>query len=483
VNAASEDTVVIEGPVADAVRSPSDVLRVIVAAVSMLILLVVQWLFGDTLTSFVEELLNGLAAVPEWMLDIVVVGTRVLAVVLLATGLVITVRHGRFRFLLSVLLAAVGAMALALLLDKFGPDSGGQVVDVTDALGSFGGGGFPTAPGVAAAAAIVTAAAPWASRRWRRASWTLVIGLAIARFIVAPVSFDTVRAIAAGWLVGSFVVVVFGGPSRRPTGAAIAAGLARVGVPLTRLEQASVDARGSTPYFARTSDGRDLFVKALGEDQRSADLLFRLYRYATRRQLGDERPFSTLRRAVEHEALVALAARDVGIRTPRFVAMAMCPPNSFVLAYEAIAGRSLDRLEPSELTDAVLGGIWNEVATLRTHRIAHRDLRLANVFLADDGAAWLIDFGFSELAASDLLLANDIAELTASLASVIGAARAVQYAMTSVGRRGVEPAVARLQPWALSGATRSAVKAQPRLLDDVRAAILRAIGEADVGAA
>ena len=41
--------------------------------------------------------------------------------------------------------------------------------------------------------------------------------------------------------------------------------------------------------------------------------------------------------------------------------------------------------------------------------IAHRDLRLANVFLAADGVVWMIDFGFSELAASDLLMATDLA--------------------------------------------------------------------------
>jgi undecaprenyl-diphosphatase len=91
--------------------------------------------------------------------------------------------------------------------------------------------------------------------------------------------------------------------------------LAAVGMPLAELKQASVDARGSTPYFGKSAEGQPLFVKALGDDQRSADLLFRMYRMIDRRDLGDERPFSSLRRAVEHEAMVALAARDLGIRT------------------------------------------------------------------------------------------------------------------------------------------------------------------------
>src|SRR5215831_9558634 len=125
-------------------------------------------------------------------------------------------------------------------------------------------------------------------------------------------------------------------------------GLAQVGRPMRTLERAGVDARGSTPYFGVGSDGTKLFVKALGEDERSADLLFRLYRSVQPRQFGDERPFSSLRRAVEHEALVALAARDLGVRTPRLCAFASAEPNGYVLAYETIDGKSLDRLDPAD---------------------------------------------------------------------------------------------------------------------------------------
>ena len=159
------------------------------------------------------------------------------------------------------------------------------------------------------------------------------------------------------------------------------------------------------PAFATRRSMKWLVLFALGAGLPL--LLFRVYRWANRRDLGDERPFSSLRRGVEHEALVALAARDLGVRTPRLVAFATAEPNAFVLAYEAIEGRSLDRLEPDEVTDAVLVAIWEQVGRLREHRIAHRDLRLANVFLASDGAVWLIDFGFSELAASSLLLTTD----------------------------------------------------------------------------
>ena len=210
------------------------------------------------------------------------------------------------------------------------------------------------------------------------------------------------------------------------------AGLADVGVPMQTLEPASVDARGSTPYFGVTDDGQKLFVKVLGNDERSADMLFRLYRRLQPRDFGDERPFSSLRRSVEHEALVALAASQLGVRTPELCAFAAAEPNGYVLAYAAIEGRSLDRLEPEEFDDDVLGAIWTLVSELQRHRVAHRDLRLANIFRDDGGQVWLIDFGFSEMAASDLLLATDVAELIASSSLEVGAERAVDHALAAV---------------------------------------------------
>jgi undecaprenyl-diphosphatase len=105
---------------------------------------------------------------------------------------------------------------------------------------------------------------------------------------------------------------------------------------------------------------------------------------------------------------------------------------------------------------------------LRTHRVAHRDLRLANIFLSDDGDVWIIDFGFSELAASDLLLATDLAELLASSSAQVGVERAVDHGVRAVGAAELPTAVDRLHARYLSGATRTSLKENPGLLDDLR---------------
>jgi glycosyltransferase 2 family protein len=381
--------------------------------------------------------------------------------------------------LVTVGLAGLLAAGLfALLGDVVRLDDGGDPVDVGADVGPVAAEGFPTAAGVAVVAAVLTAAAPWLSRRWRRAGWILLVGLMLTRFLATPVSFDSLEAALLGWLAGAGVLVCLGGPSRRPTRDAVVAGLSGVGLAVPRLSPASVDARGSTPYFGVTSDGSDVFVKALGEDERSADVLFRLYRRLTPRDFGDEKPFTTLRRTVEHEAFVALAARDLGVRTPRLRAFATAHPNGYVLAYEAIAGRSLDRLDDGDINDGVLAACWDLVGQLRQHRIAHRDLRLANIFLDDDGEVWLIDFGFSEMAASDLLLANDVAELIASSSLPAGPERAVANAVAKVDPATLTRALARLHSWALSGATRTALKSRRGLLTELRRLVGHALATA-----
>ena len=65
-------------PVQRIERSPADVLRLVVAVGAALALLLVEWLFGDTLVAFASDLLRGLDAVPQWIIDVVVIGTRIL---------------------------------------------------------------------------------------------------------------------------------------------------------------------------------------------------------------------------------------------------------------------------------------------------------------------------------------------------------------------------------------------------------------------
>jgi undecaprenyl-diphosphatase len=220
------------------------------------------------------------------------------------------------------------------------------------------------------------------------------------------------------------------------------------------------------------ADGTGLFVKVLGSQERAADLLFRFYRFLRFKNVGDDRPFSSLRRTIEHEALIALLARDVGIRTPRLRGIVDVGSDSMLLTYEMIDGSSLDGIAGEELTDELMAAIWQQIADLRTHRIAHRDLRRANVFIGDDAVPWIIDFGFSEVAVPDTILDADVAQMLASLAVAVGADRAVDAAVGVLGPEAVGASLPRLQSKALSGATQESLKQHPGLLKELQSTVV-----------
>ena len=451
-------------------RSPVDVLRLVVAGTSLLALVLVEALFGGSVVGFSSDLLRGFDAFGEGFVTAIVAVVRVLTVGLLVAGFAYAVLRGRWRVLLTGGLGGAAGLALFLLVDASFDSQRAVAVELSDWLGPVTDATFPTGRGMAAAVGIVAAVGPWLPRRLRRVGWALVIALTTVRFLAVPVSGRSFAALLSGWTGGTLALVVLGSPTMRPTREAVMRGLQAVGVQLAALEPAKVDARGSTPYFGTTTPGTPLFVKALGRDERDADLLFRLYRSVVPRNLGDERPFSSLRRAVEHEAFCSLAVTAMEVRTPRFVALGHAEPNAFVLAYEAVAGTSLDGLPAEEVTDELLDQIWGQLEILRAHRVAHRDLRLANVFVDHTGTVWLIDFGFSELSAADVLLATDVAEAICSLATKVGAERAVAGAVRSLGVD-VATAVPRLRLGYLSGATRTALKQQPGLLTEIRALV------------
>lgn len=450
--------------------APSDVLHAATAVAVTAAALLIGHFFDQTIVTGAAQVLVGFRRIPEWLIDVISVAGSLLLVVLGIAGLVVGATRRQWRL---VLMSVVAAAAAALLTALVNPavDAAAAWLPESDLHISVG--RVPSAALLAAVTATVVVVSTSLPRRWRQAAWALVMSMILLRVVGEPLSLDGILSALLGWSVGSVVVVVGGAPSRRPPPASVLEGLGQVGLDLVELTPASVDARGSTPYFAKAADGTDYFVKVLGGDERSADLLFRIWRFLQPRNFGDQRPFSSLRRGVEHEALVAVMARQFGVRTPLVVGLATARPNGVVLAYEAVAGRSLDKLAPGELTDEVLAEAWRQLAVLRAHRIAHRDLRLANVMLGDDGELFLIDFGFSELAAEDLLIHTDLVEMLASSATVVGADRAVQVASTVIEAEELVEVLAWLVPSRLSGATRSAMKSLPGRMDELREAVTR----------
>ena len=204
------------------------------------------------------------------------------------------------------------------------------------------------------------------------------------------------------------------------------------GLAVASAEPANVQTKGSRPFTAVTGDGRRLFIKALGSDQRDADLLYRAYRFARLRDVGDTWPAASAIRAVDHQALVGVMAERAGVRVPRVERVIKADDGTALLVMEQVDGQSLGQLPAERISDDLLRQLWAEVDSLHRAGIAHRSLRAANVMTEDGERPWLTDFSFSELAATPRQINLDLAELLA-IAAAVGAFYFVLPQLAQVG--------------------------------------------------
>ena len=164
---------------------------------------------------FASDLLRGLDAIPHWIIAAIVIGTRILGLIVLGGGLAWILYRRRWR--MSVTITIAGALALAVLgwLHPWvETDRGLDLIELNADLGLLTTEGYVSTAGIAAVAAMLTAAAPWLGHRARRAGWALIVGLVVTAFIQAPVSYDSILAWIVGWLCGAAVLVVGGAPAR-----------------------------------------------------------------------------------------------------------------------------------------------------------------------------------------------------------------------------------------------------------------------------
>ncbi len=444
------------------VRSPVDVLRLVIAGVLIVGGIATVNVLDSTLLGLSADGASAIDGLPDWLRDL---PAAILAVgVIAATGATLvwalaTRRYRRFAMLAGgFAIAAIASVAVGEMIFKIVDEQVRLAFEIDASAFNLRPGEFPRPgdPLLSGAVSMLLVASSYLHRALAsRLGVLLALYAAISVWSSGVPALGLVSDVGCGLLVGSAILLAVGRHDLAPDASEITVALRSVGLDLTNIEHLDVDARGSAPWIGATADGTRVFVKALGRDERSADLLFRVYRWIRLRKTGDHRPFVSLQRAVEHEALVSLQAAALGIRTPRVLGVADAGIDGMVIAYEAIEGTSADTL--SDIGDEALVGIWSMVSELHAKRIAHRDLRLANIFIDTSGEPWLIDFGFSELAASDQLLGTDVAELLASSAAVVGTDRAVAAAHAATGVEELRRALPWLQPLALSTATRQGI--------------------------
>ena len=112
---------------------------------------------------------------------------------------------------------------------------------------------------------------------------------------------------------------------------------------------------------------------------------------------------------------------------------------------------------------------------MHAHHVTHRGLTADRILLTDDGQAMLLDPGDGDVAASDLQIRLDVAQLLAELSLVVGPDRAADLAEEKADADELLAVVPLLQPVALARSTRAALRRRRDVLPALRKLLLAAV--------
>jgi glycosyltransferase 2 family protein len=438
---------------------------------------------GEFATGFGDVL----ASIPRWLVSGIVSVCQIAVLVAAILGFIsqLVLRH--FTRVGRMLLAAVVCIAGLFAMSKLVGSSTFPLVPSRNAgdpgpgleasgLSGYGiGAAFPTALDLGVIAAWMFVDRGHWSDRWR---WigrlVLVLGVAGRLGVSLADPATIIATIAMGAAASSLVQLIFGAPNTSPRAAAVGEILQRLGYKLSSVERFG-GFRGFAGFKVFLDDGEQLIVKVISRDFWAALLPVQMYRAARFRDIGQDRPFRSLRSAVEHEALCALKAHSDGVPCARLAVVAEFPPNAMMMAFDAQSRVSLSDIEPSRRTPELVDSVWAIVDALQRSHTVHRHLNDDALWVDDHGGVVLVGFASASLGVVGSALSTDIAEVLASTAAALGVQRAVESAVAGVGPVAVAAALPRLQPLALTPRTRAAVKAAG-CLEDLRDEVQRVTG-------
>jgi uncharacterized membrane protein YbhN (UPF0104 family) len=333
---------------------------------------------------------------------------------------------------------------------------------------------------IAMLASVLTVSGPWLPARWRHWWWALLLAFVPIHLIVsAIVPARSLVGLAVGWFVGALVVLVVGTPALEvPLDGAVRA-MGKRGFLVTAIRV--VRPAGSGPLVLAASawdhDGiasgaqAKATIELYGPHQRSGGALVQLWRKLRLRGSETAPLVASMRRAVEHRALMAIAIGDVGVANTSTIAVASLDRGWMLYAHKPIRGTALDECAKTTPVERA----WESLRILNEHRISHGDL-CRDQITVDDGTVLFGGFGSAEYGATDIQLQSDIAQLLVTTSALYNAESAVGAAIGAFGKDIVLTASRRLTKSAVPKQIRQSIRDAGSVISGTRAEVKRQTG-------
>ncbi len=423
-------------------RHPSDLVRVVLA---LLVLVVASLPVRPDGIGRVEEgafdLVNGL---PDWLFWVLWAPMQLGSLMAVPIVAVPALLMKRRRLAIDATITGFAAWTLAKVVkDAFGrPRPGGLLETVAFKGGEPTGFGYVSGH-TAVAFALATAAVLHLPRRWRPWAYALATLVGLSRiFVGAHLPLDVVGGAALGWAIGAAYRWAVGAPTGRPSIDLLRDRLGLLGLQVADVRPLpSAKAHTSAPYRLRTTDEdgfeEDWFVKVLSDRPMDRDRLHRAWLWVSRQQPEQRFPNPVLQ--ATHEAAMALAAREAGVRTPRVRLAERFGGGSGVLVTRWVAGTLLT--DVADLPDATIDDAFRQLADLHGAGHAHGSIGPDNLLLDGEHLTFL-DFGDGHLAATDEQQRRDVVDLLVVLAERHDGVAVVRHASQWIGAERVADVLA-----------------------------------------
>ena len=462
--------VVHEQPLRRRVRRPRDLLRAFLGLAVVVLAVLIGSIAVGTASGLEQDLVGVASGAPRLFLRLVtfVATTGVLALPFVA-ALDLVVRHRAGQILDAIVGAAVCVVVTTSLTTWITRDEPARVLEALTKVLPDGTRSQALDHVVAAVVAFLVVADLSGRTRLRAAAGLTVSAVLLSSVLSGKVTLLSVAvSLLIGWTVGLAVRYAFGTFSTRPNGTRIAATINVGGLGITTLTRGIDGPDDTRHYVATDDDGHSYDVLVLDRDREGAGLVSRLWRQVRIIGPAARTRAVSVRSTLEHDALMSYAFMAADVSTPRLALACEIDQDAAALVYEQSAGRRMSDLTADEVSDKTLADVWTQHARLVRARIAHRGLSSQRILVDSDERVVLTDLRYSVIAATDLQLRLDTAELLVLLGLVVGSQRAVHSGVVALGSDEVAEALPLLQPLALTPATRRAARRAKGLLRELR---------------